>query len=164
MHRILEWFKEEIREFLGAALFFALAACLIVLANKLKFGGSDIEVVSLARAIVIGMIVAKVLITVDLLPFVDAFPGKPLVYNIIWKTLIYIAASLLFRYIEPTITSLFAGAKWSVASHHAVQGFTQPAFWSTEIWIALFLLIFVTGRELTRFLGNDKVRLIFIGR
>jgi hypothetical protein len=164
MHGVLERLKKEARKFLVAAVFFAVAFCLIVLANKLKVKGSDIEVISFARAIVGGLIGAKVLITMDLLPFVDAFAGKPLVYNISWKTLIYTAASLAARYIEPLIKSLFAGASWPAAHHHVVQEFTHPAFWSTEIWIALVLLIFVTGQELTRALGTDKVRLLFFGR
>lgn len=164
MHGIRGRVKEEIRNFLGAALFFAVAALLISVANRLKFGAANLEVVSVARAIVIGAIIAKVMITIDLLPFVDAFPGKPLVYNITWKMLLYIAGSLVFRYIEPTVRFLFGGATWSDASVRAMQEFTQPAFWSTEIWVTVTLLIFVTGRELTRVLGHDKMRLIFFGR
>lgn len=164
MHLVLDWLKKEFREFLGAAVFFAVAFCLLVLANRLLVTGSNIEIVGFARAIVGGLIVAKVLISLDLLPFVDAFPGKPLVYNIIWKTPIYFAGVLVFRYIEPLLTSLFAGAGGATAHHHAVQGFTQPAFWATEIWIAVFLVIFVTMQELTRVLGKGRVRLIFFGR
>ena len=163
MHRVLDWLRKESCEFLGAALFFAVAFCLLVLANKLLVRGSNIEIVGFARAIVGGLIVAKVLISVDLLPIVDAFPGKPLVYNIIWKTPIYFGAVLVFRYLEPLIQSLFAGAGAVTAHRHAVQGFTQPAFWATEVWIGVFLLIFVTMQELTRVLGKDKVRLIFFG-
>jgi hypothetical protein len=149
---------------LGIAAFFAVAFCLVVLANKLMVRGSDIEIVSFATAIVGGLIVAKVLLVVDLLPFVDAFPGKPLVYNISWKTSIYVAASLVFRYVEPLIKALFAGASGAAAHHHAVQEFTQPMFWANEIWIALLLVIFVTMQELSRALGKDKMRLLFFGR
>lgn len=164
MRLVLDWLKKESRGFLGAAVFFAVAFCLVVLANRLLVRGSNIEIVGFARAIVGGLIVAKVLISVNLLPFVDAFPGKPLVYNIIWKTPIYFVGILAFRYIEPLITSLVAGAGGATAHQHAVEGFTQPAFWATEIWIAVFLVIFVTMQEMTRVLGKEKVRLIFFGR
>jgi hypothetical protein len=137
MQGALARLMEELRKVLGIAVFFAVTFCLVVLANKLMVRGSDIQIVSFATAIVGGLIVAKVLLVVDLLPFVDAFPGKPLVYNIIWKTSIYVAASLVFRYIEPLIKSLFAGASLAAAHHHAVQEFTQPMFWANEIWIAL---------------------------
>jgi hypothetical protein len=164
MHRALEKLWKEIRSALGAAVFFAVAFSLIVLADKLLVRGSEIQIASFTRAIVGGLIVAKVMLVVNLLPFVDAFPGKPLVYNIIWKTLIYVAASLIYRYIEPLIMSLFAGAGGTAAHHHAVQEFMQPRFWAIEIWIALLFVIFVTMHELTRALGRDKMRLLFFGR
>jgi hypothetical protein len=111
MHGALQWLKEEVPKMLGIAVFFAGAFCLVDLANKLMVRGSDVEVASFATAIVGGLIIAKVLLIVDLLLFVDAFPGKPLVYNIHWKTSLYVVASLVFRYVEPLLKSLFAGAR-----------------------------------------------------
>lgn len=99
----------------------------------------------------------------DLFPFVNLFPGKPLISNIIWKTSIYVAASLVFRYVEPLVTFLFTGTDVAAAHHHAVQEFTHPMFWAIEIWIALVLAIFVTMHELSRALGKDKIRLIRSG-
>ena len=89
MHGALDRLKDETRKFLWTAMFFAATFCVVVVTNKLLVKGSDIEIASFGTAIVGGLIVAKVLLLVDLLPFVDAFPGKPLVYNILWKTPIY---------------------------------------------------------------------------
>jgi hypothetical protein len=75
----------EIRELLGVALFFALASCLVVFTDRLLVSGSEIKTATFASAIVAGLIIAKVLLLVDMLPFVDAFPDRPLVYNIAWK-------------------------------------------------------------------------------
>ena len=163
MHGALDRLKDETRKVLWTAMFFAATFCVVVVTNKLLVKGSDIEIASFGTAIVGGLIVAKVLLLVDLLPFVDAFPGKPLVYNILWKTPIYIAATLVFRYLEPMAKSLFAGVGAASAHRHAIQGFTQPIFWATEIWIALLLGAFVTMQELARRLGTDKMRLIFFG-
>lgn len=159
-----ERLKEEVRKLLGAAAFFAAAFCLIVLTEKLQVRGSHIETASFARAIVGGLIVAKVLLVVDLLPFVDAFADKPLVYNIVWKTPLYVAASLVFRYVEPLVKSLFGGASAAAAHHDAMQRFTRPTFWATEIWIALLFVVFLATQELTRAVGKDKMRMIFFGR
>jgi hypothetical protein len=163
-HRALEKLRKHVRSALGAGVFFAVAFSLIVLADRLMGRGSEFQIASFTRAIVGGWIVAKVLLVVDLLPFVDAFPGKPLVYNITWKTLIYVAASLIYRYIEPLITSLFMGAGGTAAHQHAVQPFMQTRFWAIEIWLALLFVIFVTMHELTRAVGKDKMRLLFFGR
>ena len=73
-------------------------------------------------------------------------------------------ASLVVRYLEPLIKFLFAGATMVAAHDHAAQWFTQPMFWANEIWVALLLVIFVTMQELSRVLGKDKMKLMFIGR
>jgi hypothetical protein len=99
-----------------------------------------------------------------MVPGVDAFHGKPLVYNIVWKTPIYLLMSLLYRYIEPAIGSVVAGMSVSEAHAHTMEEFTHPRFWAIEVWLAALFTVFVTMRELTLVLGKEKVRLIFFGR
>src|SRR5262245_50137798 len=93
--------KEEVRKILVAALFFSTGFTLIHVSNRLLTQGSHVELESLARAIFGGLIVAKVLLIVDVLPLVNAFPGSPLVQNIAWKTSLYVAGGVIFLYIEP---------------------------------------------------------------
>src|SRR5262245_62451479 len=126
--------------------------------------GSSIHLAGFPRAIIGGLIVAKVLLTVELFPFVNAVRNKPLVYNILWKMPISIAATLLFRYIEPLLKSVFAGASWAMAHYDAVQEFMQAMLWAVQIWLTLALIVFVMMQELTRVLGKEKLRLIFFGR
>jgi hypothetical protein len=164
MHRALEWFKKEFHEYIETALFFSGTFSLIVLADRLVGRGSEVEIATFARAIVGGFIVGKILLVVDLLPVVDRYPGKPLIYNIMWKTPIYVMVSLLYRYVEPLIGSLIAGASIAVAHDLAVQEFTQSRFWAIEIWLAILFVIFVTMHELNRALGKGKMRLMFFGR
>jgi hypothetical protein len=128
MHRALEWFKKEFREYIGTALFFAGAFSIIVLADKLVGRGSELEIATFARAIIGGFIVGKILLVVDLLPVVDRYPGKPLMYNIMWKTPIYVVVSLLYRYVEPLIGSFFSDVSIATAHDHAMQEFMQSRF------------------------------------
>jgi hypothetical protein len=157
-----ERLREEIRKILVIALFFSLAFCIIIFADSLT--GTSAGVVPYSKAIIGGLIVAKVLLIVDLWPGVDRFKGKPLVYNIVWKSAIYIAASLVFRFIDPVITFLFKGRGLAAGLHEAVESFTRPRFWAVEIWVAVILLIYVTTRELIRVMGKDEMRVIFLGR
>ncbi|ABA58508.1 hypothetical protein Noc_2048 [Nitrosococcus oceani ATCC 19707] len=39
----------------------------------------------------------------SLLSFVNRFPEKPLIYNVVWKTAIYITATFIVRYVEHLI-------------------------------------------------------------
>ena len=66
---------------LVSAVYFSAGFCMITVAERLFTRGSGVEVASFARAIVGGLIVAKVLLLVDLVPFVNAFPHKPLIHN-----------------------------------------------------------------------------------
>jgi hypothetical protein len=155
---------EELRKILGVATYFSTGFVLIVLADRLITRGTGVELASFARALVGGLIVAKVLLITDLLPFVHAFPQKPIVHNILWKSSIYIAASLVFRYAEPLIKSLFRGAGLAASHHNAVSELMLPRTWATEIWLAMLLVAYVTVQELGRVLGKDKLKLLFFGR
>ena len=164
MRRFLEWFKKEFVQYIGSAIFFAAAFCLIALANKLMVAGSEVHVASFARAIIGGLIVAKLLFFVDLIPGVNAFHDKPLIYNMLWKTPIYLAMSLVYRYLEPVIGSVVAGVSVAEAHAQAAEEFTHPTFWAIEVWLVALFAVFVMMRELTLALGKDKVRILFFGR
>ncbi len=155
--------KEELRKIMVAASFFATGFCLIIIAERLFVRGSTIEVAGVFRAVVGGLIVAKVLLIVDLLPFVHAFPEKPLVHNIVWKSSLYVAASLVFRYLEPFIKYLFKGMGLYAAHSGALQELMLARTWAVEIWLAMLLVVFVTMQELSRVIGNEELRFIFLG-
>lgn len=155
--------KAEVHELLVAALFFATGFSLIIVAERLFVQEASIGTVSLVRALVGGLVVAKILLLVDLLPFVHAFPDKPLVHNIVWKSSLYVAASLVFRYIEPLIKNLFKGMGLAASHSAALQELMLPRTWAVEIWLAMLLVIFVTMQELTRVVGKQKMKQLFFG-
>jgi hypothetical protein len=156
--------KEEVRKILVVALFFSTGFCLILLSDRLITPSAGIGWVNFARAVIGGLVVAKILLVVDVLPFIHAFPQKPLVHNILWKSSIYIVASLVFRYLEPLIRYLWHGLDLAGAHHSALSEFALPRTWATEIWFAMLLVVFVTMQELARVLGKDRLRLMFLGR
>ena len=156
--------KEEVRKILVVAVFFSIGFCLIHVSNRLLTEGSNVQIASLTRAILGGFIVAKVLLIVDILPFVHAFPGKPLIQNIAWKSSLYVAAAIVFLYIEPFVKSLFKGLGLSAALSRAWQELMLPRTWATLIWLAMLLLVFVTITELSRVIGKDQLEHMFFGR
>jgi hypothetical protein len=164
MRRAVTWLAHEMLKMLPAVLFFATAFCVIALNEKLALRGSALEATSFARAIVGALIVAKVLLTVNFLPFINRFPDRPLIYNISWKTSIYVLASLPFRYLDEWgRTALLSGSP--AAAHLTALGqFARPRFWIVEIWLTVLLLIFVTADELVRVFGAEKLRQVFVGR
>jgi len=156
--------KEEVRKSLVAALFFSTGFCLIHVSNRLLTEGSHVELASLSRAIFGGLIVAKVLASVDVLPFVHAFPGRPLVHNIAWKSSLYLAGGVTFLYIEPFVKNLFKGAGLFASHSRAWQELMLARTWATVIWVAMLLAVFVTLKELSRAVGKDELKYMFFGR
>jgi hypothetical protein len=108
-------------------------------------------------------VVAKVVLIVDHVPAVNRFPRKPLVYNVIWKTVIYVVAALVVRYIEHLIR--FVGNHDSIAEANRamLSEVVWPHFWAVQMWLCVLFLMYCTIREVTRVLGRDRVRQMFFG-
>ena len=155
--------KQEAGKFLANAVFFSTGFCLILLAERLVAWGAGIEIASFFQALYGGLIVAAVLRVVDLLPFVNAFPGKPLIYNIVWKSSLYIGASLVYRYVKPLVKYLFQGMSLLAAASGALHDFMLTRRWAIEIWLAMLLVVYVTMKELARVIGRDQLKEMFFG-
>jgi len=156
--------KQEVGKFLATAVFFSTGFCLILLAERLVARAAGIEVASVFQAIYGGLIVAAILRVVDSLPFVNAFSSKPLIYNIVWKSSLYIAASLVYRYLKPLVKYLFQGMSLPVAASGAMHEFLLTRRWAIEIWLAMLLVVYVTMRELGRAIGEDRLKEMLFGR
>jgi hypothetical protein len=163
MRVTIERVKDEVRKILVAAVFFSTGFCLIHVSERLLTEGSGIELASISRAIIGGLIVAKVLTLVDLVPFVHAFPGRPMVLNIGWKSSLYLAGGVIFLYIEPFVKSLFRGGGVIAAHSRAWHELMRPRTGATLIWVAMLLVGFVTLQELSRAIGRERLKQLFLG-
>lgn len=155
--------KEEVRKILVIAVFFAIGFSLIHFSNQLLTTGSGVQLASISRALIGGLIVAKVLCTVDLLPFVHAFPHKPVAYHVAWKSTLYVVAAVGFLYTEPFLKSLIRGAGLLPSHLRAWHELMLPRTGATLIWVAMLLVVFVTLQELSRVIGQEEFKHIFLG-
>lgn len=72
----------------------------MILTDALYVRGYKISGTHFVVALAIGLIVAKVMLIANALPFVDAFPERPLIYNTVWKTTIYSILAVAFYLAE----------------------------------------------------------------
>jgi len=156
--------KEEFRKGLITAVFFSVGFAVIMVHNRLLTEGTGFKPESFVMALVGGLIAGKVLVSVDMLPFVDAFPHKPMIYNIGWKTSLYVAAALVFLYIDPFVKHLVKGAGLYASHSQAWHELMLPRTWATLIWVVVLMLIFVTVKEMSRVVGKDQLKSMFFGR
>jgi hypothetical protein len=163
MENIAARLKHEIAQVIPPAVFFFVTFNVIAVTRALMLEQYGITVPSFAAATIGALIVAKVILIVDLLPFVNRYPDKPLVYNVAWKTLIYVLAALLVRYVEHLISFARKHDSLLEANRHLLAEVIWPHFWAVQIWLALLLLIYCALRELARSLGGARVRHMFFG-
>ncbi len=103
------------------------------------------------------------MVLTDLLPFINRFPGRPLIYNIAWKTTIYFVAAFVVRYLEAFIHFYRQQGQLLAANRHMLDEVIWTRFWAIQIWLTVLLLLYCTLDELVRALGRDRVRELFFG-
>jgi hypothetical protein len=163
MNKIYQWLKKEFLGVIPAAVFFFIAFQLLALTRALILRQYDIEIWDFFAAAVGALIVAKVIMVVDLLPFVNRFPDKPLVYNVTWKATIYFVAACFARYVEHLVFFVREYGNLAAANRHLFDDIIWSRFWIVQIWLLVLLLIYCVMKELVRVVGADRVREVFLG-
>jgi hypothetical protein len=163
MGKFAERLKHEIAAVIPPTIFFFVTFNVIAITRGLMLEQYGITGPGFALATIGALIVAKVILLADLLPFVNRYPDKPLIYNVTWKTLIYLLAAFLVRYVEHLISFARKHDTLLEANRHLLTEVVWAHFWAVQIWLALLLFVYCALRELTRSLGAARVRHMFFG-
>ena len=155
--------KHEALAVIPPTVFFFIAFHVIALTQALMVEQYGIRLTTSLAATVAALVVAKVVLVVDLLPFVNRFPEKPLIYNVLWKTAIYLAAAFLVRYLEHLLHFLLQHHDLAAAHRHLMAEVVWPHFWAVQVWLLVLFLVYCALRELIRVLGKERVRAMFFG-
>ena len=164
LHKVTAWLKEEIIEVIPPAIFFIITFHIIAITRALMLEHYHIKVATAASATIAALVVAKVVLIADMLPFINRFPEKPLIYNTVWKTFIYILAALLVRFLEHWLPLLWKYASLPEATRHLWQHVEWSHFWAIHIWLLVLFFVYCGFRELVRALGSREVIDMFFRR
>jgi hypothetical protein len=155
--------QEEIRALLPPTIFFFVALHLVALIRVLMLKGTGIAVSTPWQVTLAALILGKAVLVADLLPFINRYPDKPLIYNVAWKTTIYVLVAMLVHYLE-RLAHFWKEAGSLVAGHQQLlAAIVWPHFWAIQILLVVLILMYCTMHELVRVIGRDKVREIFFG-
>ena len=141
MQKILRTIKRELLEVVPPMIFFFVAFNVITYTKKLMLEEYRIEFSGFVTAAVGALIVGKVVLIVDRIPFINKYPDKPLIYNVVWKTVIYIFVTFIVRFLEFLIPLWWKYRDLDIAVEHLLDETIWPHFWAIQIW--LFCLFFV---------------------
>ena len=155
--------KKEIGELLPPTLYFFITLHLIAFFRVLMLKGTGIALSTSASVTVGALILGKAVLIADLMPFINRYPDKPLVYNIVWKTTVYVLVAMLVHYLERLIDFWREAGGFIAGNQKLVAEIVWPHFWAVQLLLVVLILIYCTMHELIRVIGVDKVRQIFFG-
>jgi hypothetical protein len=149
--------KKEAIELLPIVLFFLVSFELLALTNSLMLMQYGINRSDFFTVAFLALIVAKVVAIADHIPAINRFPDKPLIYNVVWKTLVYCSASIGFRLMEKLFHLWRQTGDLSEAWLGLDREIVWPLFWGVSLWLFVLLFVFSAFRELVRTLGREQV-------
>jgi hypothetical protein len=161
--KLLETIKNDFFKILPPTIFFLIAFLLILFTKRMILSEYGISWTGFGAAVVGAILVGKVVLMVDKLPFVNKFPDRPLVYNTLWKSFIYFLFALLVRYLMQVVPLLRKKESFMEANRNLATEVVWPHFWLLQMWLAVLFLIFCALRELIRVIGRDKFIHMFFG-
>ncbi len=155
--------KHEFYQVLPPMIFFFVAFHIVVLERALMAKEYGIRFSSTVGATVAALLVAKVVLLADMLPVINRFPEKPLIYNIVWKAAIYIVASTFVHYLEHLAPVWWRIGGFRTANEHIWGEIVWPHFWGIQVWLIVLIFLYCLARELIRVIGRDQVWKILFG-
>lgn len=155
--------KKLLHEMRAPVLFFFIAFSLVDIGDIVLNKSAETISYSFLVIFVASLVMAKIVLLSDFLPFINAYSHKPLIYSTVWKTFIYLLCSLVVRGLERLIPQLLEEKDLSQALHKMALSFDHLMFWVSQIWLASILFIFVALRELVNAVGKEKIRKLFFG-
>jgi hypothetical protein len=152
----------EIREAVPALLFFLVVFHMILITKNVTLEDYHITTTGTTVATIGALIVAKAILIVEKLPIARLFSGRML-YNILWKALLFSIVSLLFRVVEEFLPLLAKHNGLVPAATHLFEEVSWPHFWVLQMWLNASLLLYCLASELVRTIGAVKVKGMLLG-
>src|SRR5947207_5178460 len=131
--------KEEFFKLLPPTIYFFVALHIVAFVRVLMLEKTGISPTSSISIAVAALILGKAVLIADMLPMINRFPHKPLIYNIAWKTVIYLLISAVIHYLERLIDFWRQAGSFVSGNEKLLAEIVWPHFWAIQI--ILFVLI-----------------------
>ena len=155
--------KEEFFKLLPPMIFFFIALHIVAFIHALMLKKTGIAPSSSVSIAVAALILGKAVLIADILPFINRFPDKPLIYNVAWKTFIYWLISVAIHYVERLIEFWRHAGSFGAANQKLLAEIVWPHFWAIQIILFVLIAMYCMVHELVRVIGKEKAMRIFFG-
>ncbi|UHD17362.1 hypothetical protein [Thiocapsa bogorovii] len=155
--------KEEFLAILPPTLYFFVALHLVVVIRVLMLEGTGIRATTSLSVALAALILGKAVLIADLLPIINRYPKKPLIYNVVWKTLLYQMVAAAVHYAERLFDFARQAGGLVAGNEKLLAEIIWPHFWAVQILLFLLILMYCTLHELVRLIGKEKAKQLFFG-
>jgi hypothetical protein len=155
--------KEEFFKLLPPTIYFFVALHIVAFIRVLMLKGTGISPSSSISIAVAALILGKAVLIADMLPMINRFPNKPLIYNVAWKTVIYLLISAVIHYLERLVDFWRQAGGFVAGNQKLLAEIVWPHFWAIQIILFVLIVMYCTMHELVRVIGREKVLRIFFG-
>jgi hypothetical protein len=163
MSKISSKLKEEFLALLPPTIFFFVALHIVTFVRVLMLKGTRISPLSSVSVAVAALILGKAVLIADMLPAINRFPDRPLIYNVAWKTLLYMVMATLIHYLERLIDFWRQAGSFVAGNEKLLSEMVWPHFWAIQIILFVLIAMYCTIHELVRVIGREKLLRIFFG-
>lgn len=164
MNKILQSIRTETRRALPAILYFFIAFNLFRITFGIMFANVGMKPATFLSTVIGAIVIGKIMIISNYLPFFNIFANRPLIYNTIWRTSIYLIFSFVLRLIDHLIPFVVKYKDIGLAWQDLLGHIWWARFWTIQVWYLILLLLFVATQELVKAIGAGRLRQIFFGR
>jgi hypothetical protein len=163
MGKVIEKVKEETLAVLPPTIFFFIALHVVALVRSLLLKGSGISITATMSVALAALILGKSVLIADMLPLINRFPEKPLAYNVVWKTTIYLVVAAFIHYLENLYDFWRETGSVVKGNRELLAQINWHHFLAVQIILAVMIFMYVTIRELGRVVGTGTLRRMFFG-
>jgi hypothetical protein len=163
MSKLTTTIKHEFIELLPPTIFFFVILHIVAIIRALMTQSTGVTLQTSVSVTIAALILGKSVLIANLLPFVNRFPDRPLIWNIGWKTLIYALVALLLHYLERLYDYWKEMPGLAAANHMLLSELNWAHFWAIQILLVTLIANYCILAELARVIGREKFRRIFFG-
>jgi len=129
MSKLFTKLHEEFTALLPPPIFFFVALHLVALMRGLMLKGTGIAASTPWQVTLAALILGKAVLLAGLLPFINRYPNKPLIYNIPWKTTMYVLVAMLVHYLERLVHFWKEARSLVAGNQQLLAEIVWPHFW-----------------------------------
>ena len=164
MSKLTEKVKEEFLAMIPPTIFFFLALGLVAVVRVLMLKGTGIPASTPIQVAVGALILGKAVLIADMLPVINRYPDKPLAYNVVWKTAIYVLAALVIHYLERLVDFWKEAGGFVAGNQKLLAEMVWPHFWAIQLILVVLIFNYCMLHEFARVIGPAKLWEMFFGR